>query len=156
MNLRDFSTLQIALGVSVAAHAALLAVRFVDPEAFNRVFKDTPLEVILVNAKTNERARQGAGHRPDLAGRRRRPRQGPRHQPAAALRLHRVGDSMEDAQRQVEAMQAQQMLLLAQIKQQLAAMPLPDPRNQGTPEEARAARKSAASWSSCWPRSSGA
>ena len=32
-------------------------------------------------------------------------------------------------------MQTQQMLLLAQIQQQLAAMPLPDPRNQGTPAE---------------------
>jgi protein TonB len=49
------STLQIALGVSVAVHAGLLAVRFVDPEGFNRVFKDTPLEVVLVNARGNER-----------------------------------------------------------------------------------------------------
>ena len=45
---RSFSTLQIALGVSVAVHAALLSVRFIDPEGFNRVFQDTPLEVILV------------------------------------------------------------------------------------------------------------
>ena len=29
--LRRFSTLQIALGVSIAVHAALLTVRFVDP-----------------------------------------------------------------------------------------------------------------------------
>ena len=52
---RSFSTLQIALGVSVAVHAALISVRFIDPEGFNRVFQDTPLEVILVNAKSNER-----------------------------------------------------------------------------------------------------
>jgi protein TonB len=32
-------------------HAVLLTVRFVDPESFNRVFQDTPLEVILVNTK---------------------------------------------------------------------------------------------------------
>ena len=37
------------------AHAVLLAVRIVDPQAFNRVFRDTPLEVILVNARSNER-----------------------------------------------------------------------------------------------------
>ena len=55
MNLRQFSTLQIALGISVAVHAVLLTVRFVDPESFNRVFQDTPLEVILVNARTNEK-----------------------------------------------------------------------------------------------------
>ena len=54
-SLRRLSTLQIALALSVAAHAVLLSVRFVDPERFNRVFEDTPLEVILVNAKTSER-----------------------------------------------------------------------------------------------------
>jgi hypothetical protein len=54
VNFRSFSTLQIALGVSVAVHAVLLTVRFVDPEGFNRIFQDTPLEVILVNAKSAE------------------------------------------------------------------------------------------------------
>ena len=44
--LRTFSTLQLALGISVAVHAALITVRFVDPVSFNRVFQDTPLEVI--------------------------------------------------------------------------------------------------------------
>ncbi|MBP6851700.1 MAG: energy transducer TonB, partial [Rhodoferax sp.] len=55
MKLRSLSTIQLALGASVAVHAALLTVRFVDPEGFNRVFEDTPLEVILVNARTNEK-----------------------------------------------------------------------------------------------------
>ncbi len=55
MNLKSFSILQLALGASIAVHAVLLTVRFVDPEAFNRVFEDTPLEVILVNARTTER-----------------------------------------------------------------------------------------------------
>jgi protein TonB len=45
---------------------------------------------------------------------------------------------MEDAQRQVEAMQQQQQMLLAQIKQQLANMPVPDPRAKGNPSEAAA------------------
>ncbi|MGI9217335.1 MAG: energy transducer TonB, partial [Hydrogenophaga sp.] len=43
--LKGLSTLQLALGVSVALHAVLLTVRFVNPEGFNRVFQDTPLEV---------------------------------------------------------------------------------------------------------------
>jgi hypothetical protein len=42
-----------------AVHAALLTVRFVDPEGFNRVFQDTPLEVILVNAKSQRETRPG-------------------------------------------------------------------------------------------------
>ena len=50
----SLSTLHWALGVSAALHVALLTVRFVDPEAFNRVFQDTPLEVILVNAKSDQ------------------------------------------------------------------------------------------------------
>ena len=48
-------TLQLALGVSVLLHALLLAVRFVDPAQFDRIFQDTPLEVILVNSKANNR-----------------------------------------------------------------------------------------------------
>jgi protein TonB len=53
--LSQFNTLQLTLGVSVALHAAVLSVRFVDPAGFNRVFQDTPLEVILVNAQSTEK-----------------------------------------------------------------------------------------------------
>ena len=52
--LKGLSTLQLALGISIALHAAVLTVRFVNPEGFNRAFQDTPLEVILVNARSNE------------------------------------------------------------------------------------------------------
>ena len=34
--LSRFTTLQLTLGISVALHAALLSVRFIDPEGFNR------------------------------------------------------------------------------------------------------------------------
>ncbi|MDM0068876.1 energy transducer TonB [Variovorax sp. J31P207] len=138
MNLRDLSTLQIALGLSVAAHAALLAVRFVDPESFNRVFQETPLEVILVNARTNERPDKArAIAQASLAGGGDLDR-GRATSPLPPSTFTAIGDSMEDAQRQVEAMQQQQMLLLAQIKQQLASMPLPDPRAKGNPSESAA------------------
>ena len=49
------SPLALALLLSLAGHAVLLTVRFVAPEQFNRVFKDTALEVILVNAQSQER-----------------------------------------------------------------------------------------------------
>ena len=52
--LSRMNPLAIALGASVLLHAVPLTVRFVDPEGFNRVFEDTPLEVILVNAKSDE------------------------------------------------------------------------------------------------------
>jgi protein TonB len=53
--IKGFSAMQIALAVSFVVHAIPLTIRFVDPESFNRVFQDTPLEVILVNATTNEK-----------------------------------------------------------------------------------------------------
>jgi len=135
MNLRDFSTLQIALAVSVLAHAALLAVRFVDPESFDKVFQDTALEVILVNAKSNERPDKAkAIAQASLAGGGDLDK-GRATSPLPPSAFNAIGDSSDDAQRQVEAMQAQQMLLLAQVKQQLASMPPADPRKQGDPAE---------------------
>lgn len=138
MNLKDLSTLQIALGLSVVAHAALLTVRFVDPQAFNRVFQDTPLEIILVNASTNETPEKAmAIAQKSMAGGGDLDR-GRATSPLPPSTFTTIGDSMEEAERKVEAMQAQQQLLLAQIKQQLAAMPMPDPRQQGNPSEAKA------------------
>lgn len=122
------STLQIALGVSVAVHAVLLTVRFVDPERFNRIFQDTPLEVILVNAKSNERPEQAkAIAQASLAGGG-EAEKGRATSPLPPSALTELGDASEDAQRKVDAMQEQQTLLLAQLKKQLAAMPPPDPK----------------------------
>lgn len=58
--LRSMSTLSLTLGVSIAIHAALLTVRFVAPEQFNRVFQDTPLEVILKAAAPQPAPQDGA------------------------------------------------------------------------------------------------
>ena len=54
ISLPRLSTLQWTLLGSIVAHAALLTVRFVDPQNFDRLFEDTPLEVILVNSRSNE------------------------------------------------------------------------------------------------------
>ncbi|HQR98972.1 MULTISPECIES: TonB family protein [unclassified Polaromonas] len=122
------STLQIALGVSLAVHAVLLTVRFVDPERFNRIFQDTPLEVILVNAKSSERPDQAkAIAQASLAGGG-EAEKGRATSPLPPSALTELGDASEDAQRKVETMQEQQTMLLAQIKKQLAAMPPPDPK----------------------------
>ncbi|RZL91060.1 MAG: energy transducer TonB, partial [Variovorax sp.] len=110
----------------------------VDPETFNRVFTETPLEVILVNAKTNQVPDKAkAIAQTSLAGGGDLDK-GRATSPLPPSSFTAIGDSLEDSQRQVEAMQAQQMMLLAQVKQQLAAMPLPDPRNQGNPSESAA------------------
>ncbi len=136
MNLKNLSTLQIALGASVAVHAVLLTVRFVDPESFNRVFQDTPLEVILVNTKTSERPDKAqAIAQASLAGGGEAAK-GRATSPLPPSALTDTGDAAEDSQRRIEAMQEQQTLLLAQIKKQLAALPPPDPRQPSTTPDA--------------------
>jgi protein TonB len=49
-----------------------------------------------------------------------------------------MGDAAEDAQKKIEAMQEQQVLLLARMKQMLAAMPPPDPKQPSNTPEAQA------------------
>lgn len=120
------STLQIALGASIAFHAVLLTVRFVDPERFNRVFQDTPLEVILVNAKSREKPDFAkAIAQASLAGGGQLEK-GRATSPLPPSALTEMGDASEDAQRQIESLHEQQTQLLTQIKRQLAAMPPPD------------------------------
>ena len=127
---RSLSTLQLALGVSLLLHAAVLSVRFIDPEGFNRVFEDTPLEVILVNARSNERPdadKAQAMAQFALAGGGEADK-GRATSPLPYSALTAIGNDFEEAQRKMDAMQEQQMQLLAQLRQQIAALPPPDPR----------------------------
>lgn len=137
-NLRSFSTLQLALGLSFVLHAVPLTIRFVDPESFNRVFQDTPLEVILVNANTQERPVKAqaiaqssmAGGGEADAGR------ATTFLPASELTA--LGDATIDTNRKMDTMQEQQMLLLAQLKKQLALLPIPDVNNPSSNPEVQA------------------
>ena len=137
MLLRKLSTLQIALIVSLGVHAALLTVRIVDPAAFDRIFQDTPLEVILVNSRSGEAPEKAqaiaqaalAGGGEAEAGRATSPLP-----PSAIIE---TGDSNEDAKKRIEQLQDTQQQLLAQIRRELALLPAPDPqREQGNPEAA--------------------
>ena len=124
--MKSLSTLQIALGVSILVHAVVLTTRFVDPEGFNRVFQDTPLEVILVNAKSSEKPDKATAiAQASLAGGGEL-ETGRATSPLPPSALTALGDAVEDAQRKVESMQEQQMQLLAQIKKELATLPPPD------------------------------
>lgn len=128
--LASLSTLQWALGVSVLLHAAVLSVRFIDPEGFHRVFQDTPLEVILVNARSSDRPdpdKAQAVAQFALAGGG-EAAQGRATSPLPYSALTSIGNDFEEAQRKMDAMQEQQMQLLAQLRKQIAALPPPDPR----------------------------
>ena len=135
---KRLSSLQIALLVSVAVHAALLTVRFVDPEGFNRVFQDTPLEVILVNARSTEapvkaqaiaQARLAGGGDAE-SGRATSPLP-----PSATIES---GNASEESRRQIEQLQETQQQLLAQLRRELAVLPQPDPKRDAGSPDARA------------------
>jgi len=131
VNLRTLSTLQIALGTSIAVHAALLGLRFADPKTFNRVFQDTPLEVILVNARSNERPDKAqAIAQASLAGGG-DVEKGRATSPLPPAQLSFNGqDTEHDQQNQLKHMLEQQNLILAQVKTMLTSMPPSRPQDE--------------------------
>ena len=137
---KSLSTLQWALGLSALLHAVLLTVRFVDPEGFNRVFKDTPLDVVLVNARSDERpdkAQAIAQH--NLAGGGESADKRLVSTPLPPSMVDVQGDAaVDENQRQIDAMLQQQAQLLAAARQQLATLPAPNPERQSDDAQARA------------------
>ncbi|WPB56181.1 TonB family protein [Xylophilus sp. GOD-11R] len=136
--MRRPSPLQIALGVSVGLHLALLALRFGAPETFNRVFQDTPLEVVLVNARSNEKPSQAqALAQASLAGGG-EAASGRATSPLPYSAITNAGDSADEARRQIDSLMERQEQLLAQIRKEIAALPVPDPRaSADTPDRAQ-------------------
>ena len=136
MDWRRLTPLHWALLVSAALHAGLFGFRFVNPEAFNRVFNDTPLEVILVNAKSEEaptkaqavaQARLAGGG--DAA-------KGRATSPLPSAQTVQMGEAAEESRKRIDQLQEQQQQLLAQIRREIAQLPPPDPRREGgTPKE---------------------
>ncbi|MEO8936431.1 MAG: TonB family protein [Burkholderiaceae bacterium] len=110
------SGLAIALGVSVALHLILLAMRFVMPHA--SLFKppDSPLEVILVNAKSADKAlKPDAVAQFDLNG-------GGEHDTGRATsflpRRPQVADGevLKQSQSEMQRLEAEQRHLVAQTR----------------------------------------
>jgi protein TonB len=116
--------------LSAGVHVGLLTVRIVDPEGFNRVFRDTPLEVILVNARSDETpVKAQAIAQATLAGGG-EAEQGRAMTPLPASAIDEMGDSPEEAHRRVDQLQEQQQQLLAAVRREMALMPPPDPRRE--------------------------
>jgi len=117
--------LVMALTVSIGLHMTVLAVRFVDPEFLRVRSTDPPLEIILVNAKSDTRPGKaealaqanldgGGSHE---AGRR------TSHLPNS-LQM-RDGDALDSARRLVEQLEEEQKKLLTALKDSLQMRPLP-------------------------------
>ena len=143
------SPMAIAICSSVLLHASFFgAVKVVEPEAYNRIIEDTPLEVILVNARSDEapdKPQAIAQH--NLNGGGNLEQQGiratsplppspfnsygnelgavPNGADHAGADLEGTSGTATDApsQQQIDTMQRQQMELLTHVKKQLADLP---------------------------------
>jgi protein TonB len=112
-----------ALGLSVAVHAGLVAFRFAAPEAYNRVFQDTPLEVILVNARSREKPQEAqALAQVRLAGGGEVPEVRISSSPLSPVMNADPGMDISAAQKKIEVLKMQQMRLLTQLKDELAVL----------------------------------
>jgi len=136
--MRRLTTLQIALAFSLGVHAALGSLRIAAPEAFNRIFQDTPLEVILVNTRSNEApAKAAALAQANLAGGG-SAETGRATSPLPPARRSELGDSAEAQSSQIAQLQQQQQQLLTQVRRELALLPPPDPRREKSDAAERA------------------
>lgn len=117
--------LVMALTVSIGLHMTVLAVRFVDPEFLRVRSTDPPLEIILVNAKSETRPGKAEalaqanldGGGSNEAGRRTSPLPN-------SLQM-RDGDALDSARRLVEQLEEEQKKLLTALKDSLQMRPLP-------------------------------
>ncbi len=138
-----WTTLQKALAISLAFHGGLLTLRVAAPEHFDRLFSDTPLEVILVNtrAKADAPDKAQALAQTQLAGGGEQ-KTGRAASPLPTAATTAQGDMSEALKRQLAAMRKEQSLLLAQVKQVLAQMPPPQPqKSQNAPDEVEQKRR---------------
>ena len=134
---KSLSLLQICLGVSVLLHVGLFSFRFIDPEGFNRVFQDTPLDVILVNAGSEARPEKAqALAQQNLAGG--GEDTGRATSPLPPSLQTETGDALEETARVIDQMQQEQQQLLTQVKNELSALPPSQPREQAQTPRQRA------------------
>lgn len=133
------SYLQTALIVSIGFHAALMfAVKTIPPEQLDRLFQDTPLEVILVNARGHEAPTKAqALAQANLAGGGDTDAKVRATSPLPPSPKIETGDSIEVQHSQIQQLQQTQEQLLVQVRRELALLPTPDPQRDKGSQEAR-------------------
>jgi protein TonB len=135
MEQRD-RALGAAIGLSIALHVLLLSLHFKAPDLrWQR--SETPLEVVLVNAKTRERPvksdvlAQANLNRGGTVEERRRART-----PLPVTEPRDPGRDLADAQRRQRSLEVRQEELLAQAREAQTQIPPPSPRQQGVEQPA--------------------
>lgn len=122
-SLRPHRLLLWTLGLSVLIHVGLLTFRLAAPQTYQRVFQDTPLEVTLVNARSDESPEKPqALAQTRLAGGGNIPQVILLSSPLPPQPSEDDGTDMSKAQRQIEALKMQQMMLLSVLKQEVASL----------------------------------
>jgi protein TonB len=112
-----------ALGFSVAVHLGLVGFRFAAPEAYNRVFQDTPFQVILVNARSQELPQEAqAMAQVSLAGGGEVPEVRIASSPLLPSMNEDPGMDLSEVKKQIQALKIQQMRMLSQLKDELAVL----------------------------------
>jgi protein TonB len=133
---RQDRLLGAALGLSLALHAMLLSVHFKVPDGKRWKQETTPLEVVLVNARTRERPvnpdvlAQANLNRGGTVDERRRAKT-----PLPVTEPRNPGKDLADAQRQQRALEAAQQELLAQMRAAQSRVPATPPRREQGIEE---------------------
>lgn len=113
--------LQRCLLGSVVAHAAVLTLRLADPDGFDKMFKDTGLEVILVNARSDQKPEVAKAIAQSSMSGGGQADKGRATSPLQAELRDLEGNAAEDNQKLMDQMQASQNLLLAQLREQIMA-----------------------------------
>ena len=117
--------LVMAMTVSIGLHITALAVRFVDPELFRVRSTDPPVEIILVNAKSDTapgKVEALAQNNLDGGGAN---DAGRRTSPLPNSFEMRDGDSLESARKNVQQLEEEQKKLLATLRESLQLRPIP-------------------------------
>lgn len=131
---RQDRVLGAALGLSLALHAVLLSMHFKVPDGQRWKQDSTPLEVVLVNAKTRERpakadvlAQSNLARGGSVDDNRRA------KTPLPVTEPRNPGKDLVDAQRRQRALEARQQELLTQMRSAQSQVPAAAPR-QGAEE----------------------
>ena len=133
--------LQFGLLASALFHLAVIPAGLVlwtwvfGPIDYTRVFQETPLEVILVNARTHDAPTKAqAIAQANLAGGG-EAQAGLATSPLPPSPSNMTGEDEDLAARTIQAAQQEQQQLLTQIRRQVAQLPVPDPRKPLTQAE---------------------
>lgn len=136
----NLSTLQWALLASVLLHGAVLSLQLGSAARRDRLVEDSPLEIVLVNARSRAREtnpKPQALAQSTLAGGGAAAAFERARSPLPVAPMHQAGQHLDAMEQQITALQTQQSLLLAQVRAQLAQLPTTQQEAQSQATQAR-------------------